>query len=64
MFKDARRNWQTTLAGIIAGAVPIVVAWLKGEVTIEALLTGVGIAILGVLAKDGNKSGTADHPVP
>jgi len=57
------KNWRTTLTGIGLGLIPIAEATLKAINTGQAVnwfqvLTGVGIMVLGYLAKDFNVSGT------
>jgi len=54
-------NWKTTLAGIIAGLGPTLDALssaLNGNQPVHwlSLLTGLGIMVLGVLAKDANRA--------
>jgi len=63
MLDDQRRNWKTTLAGILGGCAPIVQGYLTGTLTAEKCMFGVAIAILGVLSKDADKSGTAKAPI-
>ncbi len=47
------KDWKTTLTGIVGGiAVAILPLLQQGHFTLESLLTGAAIGLLGVLAKD------------
>jgi hypothetical protein len=59
------KNWKTTLAGIIFATYPIIDALMKAyesgyftDKTGGQLWGGIGIIVIGVLAKDYNVSGT------
>lgn len=59
-MKNAARNWQTTLAGILSLAFAGLQiyrnpATISDPATIAAVTAGVGL----IVAKDGDKSGTA-----
>lgn len=59
-MKNAARNWQTTLAGILSLAFAGLQIYrnpasVTDPSTIAAVTAGVGL----IAAKDGNKSGTA-----
>lgn len=60
MFNEGRRNWKTTAAGVLAGCVPIVLGYLQGDLTAEKCILGLGIAVLGYFAKDGNVTGVVN----
>lgn len=59
-MKNAARNWQTTLAGILSLAFAGLQIYrnpasITDPATVAVITTGVGL----IAAKDGNKSGTA-----
>jgi hypothetical protein len=64
MFASIAFNWKTTLAGFIGGLVPIIQGYLAGTLTAEKVILGVCFLALGILAKDGDKSGVASNPNP
>jgi|GEM_PF-6691613 len=45
-------NWRTTVAGILAGATPIVIGYLQGDLSLDKFAIGIGIFILGYFSKD------------
>ena len=52
------KNWKTTVAGIFLGAVHILTPTIStGNVSLIDILKGIGIAALGLFAKDFNVSG-------
>ncbi len=62
-MKNARRNWKTTIAGIFALAITGLQVYqnpasLLDPSTFGGITAGVGL----ILAKDGDKSGTAEVP--
>lgn len=63
------KNWKTTIAGVLAGAYPIINALLQAytegyftEKTGSSLWIGIAFIVIGVLAKDHNVSGAKDAP--
>jgi hypothetical protein len=59
-MKDAKRNWKTTVAGILTLAFAGLSIWqdpakASDPATIGGLVTGVGL----IVAKDGDKTGVA-----
>ena len=68
MWGNIIRNWQTSGSGVIT-AIAALVAVLYPDKTaiINQVATGIAIlfgAIFALVAKDGNKSGTATNPNP
>ena len=61
-WKDFIGNWKTTLAGLIGATSTIVISFLYGEMDLKAFILAMAIAILGVLSKDGDKTGTRANP--
>lgn len=55
-MKHVFRNWKTSLLGICAALPQIITAYSKGDTT--GLITGIATLLLGLLAKDANKSHT------
>jgi hypothetical protein len=51
-------NWRTTLAGILAGTIPIIQGYLTGTLTWDKCVLGVLIAVLGYFAKDATTGST------
>lgn len=52
------RNYKTTLAGIGAGALNLLASGTSGK----EIGLSVALALIGMLAKDGDKSGTVEQP--
>ena len=52
------RNWKTTVVGLLGG---VLVQYVKDEQARQAIMAAV-VAGLGLLAKDGDKSGTVAQP--
>jgi hypothetical protein len=62
MIKNAKRNWKTTLAGVLTLAFTGLTIYadpsrLADPTTISGIVGGVGL----IVAKDGDKSGTAQN---
>jgi len=55
-------SWKTTLAGVIGATSTIIISYLNGELDAKAFVIAFIIAVLGVLAKDGDKTGTTKNP--
>lgn len=55
-------NWKMTLAGIIGATANLIIAYLQGQLDAKTFLISFIIATLGVLGKDGDKSGTLKNP--
>jgi hypothetical protein len=52
------KNWYTTLAGCIGAVAQVVYSLLsQGTVDMKTILSAVGLAVLGFLAKDFNVTG-------
>lgn len=47
-------NWKTTLVGVLAGAVPVIIGYLQGNLTLEKCILGVLIAVIGYFSKDAS----------
>ena len=65
-----RKNWKTSLAGIVGGLLiavgPQVGARLQGSpgappITLNSVITGAAVAALGLGAKDGDVTGGSRH---
>jgi hypothetical protein len=54
-------NYRTTIAGVLAGALPVVISYLQGTLSAKECVLGVLIAVIGWLAKDA-KTGSAPPP--
>lgn len=55
MFK----NWLTTLVGGIGGALIAIQPMLQGnDINLRSVLTGFVIALIGIVSKDFNKTGS------
>ena len=52
------KNWKTTLVGFLIGGVKIGYALYRtGDLTVDNLVTSLGIALVGFMAKDFNVTG-------
>jgi hypothetical protein len=56
------KNWKTTLAGCVPGVILFLYGFLQGlqagqPFDLKTMLIGLGLAVLGALAKDYNVSG-------
>lgn len=57
-------SWKTTIAGILSGIAIVLIPILQtGEVTLQKVAIGVGIALLGIFAKDHDKHGDPTVPI-
>ena len=61
-WKDFLANWKTTLAGIIGAVGTLVVDYLMGRMDLKSFVLAFVIAVLGVIAKDGDVTGTKANP--
>lgn len=52
------KNWKTTLFGILTGAAYMFLQAMSGGLKPKDAALGVGIAVLGTVAKDHNVTGT------
>jgi hypothetical protein len=52
------KNWKTTVIGLLGG---LLVKYIPDAETRTAVLAGI-VAALGLVAKDGDKSGTTEQP--
>lgn len=61
---DFLSNWKTTLAGILGGFLLALIQYYQagGVVTWQTVLSFLGVAIVGYLSKDGDKTGTKQLP--
>lgn len=54
-------SWKTTLSGCVTGGLLFLQSWIANGKTINfhdpMLLVGLGVAVFGIVAKDGNKTG-------
>ena len=58
-------NWLTSIAGGVAGIPQIIEGYTSQPKNWTLIITGIGTFILGLVAKDSNKSGkgTAEDPL-
>jgi len=61
-WQDFLANWKTTLAGIIGAVSTLVVDYLMGRMDLKSFVLAFVIAVLGVIAKDGDMTGTKSKP--
>jgi len=61
---DQLKNWQTTLAGFVAGFILALVQYYNagGKVTWQAVLSLAAATLMGFVSKDASKTGTTEAP--
>jgi uncharacterized membrane protein HdeD (DUF308 family) len=68
MWDNIIRNWQTSGSGIIAAVAGLIAVFYPDKTAfINQVAAGVALLaglVFSLLAKDGNKSGTAANPNP
>ena len=55
-------NWKTTVAGILGATSTIIISYLYGEMDVRTFTLAFVLAVVGFLAKDGDKTGTLKNP--
>lgn len=68
MFNEITRNWKTSGSAVIAAVAGLIAIFYPDKTAFINQVAGavsmLALAILGLVGKDSDKSGTAAHPNP